>query len=170
MAIIRNLLDSRIKDFSDIQSFKEYEDKYINKSGYFSDSLCRFQDLKCCHKSTLIDISDNEEAGDFIFECKGGNYRYFLPESLLEPVQKEYRPYTLTEFVNEYSLGDEIILRRKDNRNSIKHRLFIEYAEDEKQVYLGYVWHTLEELFNNYELYTGEGWKPFGVIGVEVEE
>lgn len=84
-----------------------------------------------------------------------------------KPKEKKYRPYTLTEFVNEYSLGDEIILRRKDNRNSIKHRLFIEYAEDEKEIYLGYVWHTLKDLFNNYEVYTSKGWKPFGV---EAEE
>lgn len=167
MAIIRNLLDSRIKDFSDIQSLKEYDDKYIGKTGYFSDSLCRFQDLKCCHKHTLININDDEETGDFIFECKGGNYRYFLPESLLKPEEKKYRPYTLPEFIDEYSLGDEIILRRKDNRDSIKHRLFIEYEEGTVEVRLGSMWHTLEELFNKYELYADEMWKPFGVIGVE---
>lgn len=167
MAIVRNLLDKRIKDCADIQSFKQYDDKYIGESGYFSDSLCRFQDLKCCHKSTLININDDEEAGDFIFECKGGNYRYFLPEKLLKPEEKEYRPYTLTEFINEYSLGDEVIVRRKDNIDSIKHRLFIEYEEGTIEVRLGSMWHTLEELFNKYELYTGEGWKPFGVIGVK---
>lgn len=170
MAIIRNILDKRIKDCADIQSFKQYDDKYIGESGYFSDSLCRFQDLKCCHKYTLININDDEETGDFIFETKGGNYRYFLPESLLKPKEKEYRPYTLAEFIDEYSLGDEIILRRKDNRDSIKHRLFIEYEEDTVEVRLGSMWHTLEELFNKYELYADEGWKPFGVIGVEVEK
>lgn len=167
MAIIRNILDSKIKDFSDIQSFKQYDDKYIGESGYFSDSLCKFQDLRCCHKCTLININDDGEAGDFIFESKGVNYRYFLPESLLKPKKEEYRPYNLTEFVNEYSLGDEIILRRKDNINSIKHRLFIEYAEDEKEIRLGTFWHTFENLYEKYELYTGERWKPFGVIGVE---
>lgn len=170
MAVIRNILDSRIRDFSDIQSFKEYSDEYVGKPGYFSDSLCRFQDLKCCHKYTLININDDEEAGDFIFESKGGNYRYFLPESLLKPVQKEYRPYTLAEFVNEYSLGDEIVLRRKEGNRDIKHILFTEYIEGDTDVRFNGIWYALDTLFYDYELYTGKEWKPFGVIGVEVKE
>lgn len=163
MAIVRNILDSRIKDFSDIQSFKEYEDKYVGKSGYFSDSLCRFQDLKCCYKHTLININNDEEAGDFIFEAKGGNYRYFLPESLLKPEEKRYRPYTLAEFINEYSLGDEVIMRRKDGSRSIEHKLFTEYIEGDIDVCFSGFWHALDTLFNDYELYTGEEWKPFGM-------
>lgn len=167
MAIVRNILDSRIKDCADIQSFKQYNDKYIGESGYFSDSLCRFQDLKCCYKHTLINISNDEEAGDFIFETKGGNYRYFLPEKLLKPIQKDYRPYTLNEFINEYSLGDEVIMRRKDCSRSIEHKLFTEYIEGDIDVCFSGFWHALDTLFNDYELYTGKEWKPFGVIGVK---
>ena len=167
MAIIRNILDSRIRDFSDIQSFKEYEDKYVGKSGYFSDSLCKFQDLKCCHKYILNNIDDTEEAGDFIFECKGGNYRYFLPESLLKPEEKKYRPYTLPEFIDEYSLGDEVIIRHKEGNCGIEHKLFTEYIEGDEDVGFSGSWYALDDLFNDYELYTGEEWKPFGVIGVE---
>ena len=170
MAITRNIFDSRIKDLSNIQSFKQYDDKYIEKTGYFSDSLCRFQDLKCCHWSILKNISNSEEAGDFIFESTGGNYRYFIPESLLKPEEKKYRPYTLPEFVNEYSLGDEIVLRRKEGNRDIRHILFTEYIEGDTDVCFNGIWYALDALFNEYELYTDEGWKPFGVIGVEVEE
>ena len=170
MAIVRNIFDSRIKDLSNIQSFKQYDDKYIGKTGYFSDSLCRFQDLKCCHWSILKNISNSEEAGDFIFESTGGNYRYFIPESLLKPEEKKYRPYTLPEFVNEYSLGDEIVLRRKEGNRDIRHILFTEYIEGDTDVCFNGIWYALDALFNEYELYTDEGWKPFGVIGVEVEE
>lgn len=169
MAIIRNILDSRIKELSDIQSFTKYNDEYIGKTGYFSDSLCRFQDLKCCHKHTLININNDEEAGDFIFECKGGNYRYFLPESLLKPVQKKYRPYTLAEFVNEYSLGEEIIIRKKDACRGIEHKLFTEYIEGDMDVCFSGFWYPLDTLFNDYELFKNGEWKPFGVIGVTVE-
>lgn len=170
MAVIRNKFDNRIKDVSDIQSFKQYNDKYVDESGYFSDYLCRFQCLKSCHMGTLTSINNNDSAGDYIFVCDDKiNYRYFIPESLLKPEEKKYRPYTLPEFVNEYSLGDEIVLRRKEGNRGIEHKLFAEYIEGDEDVCFSGFWYPLNILFNDYELYTDEGWKPFGVIGVDVK-
>ena len=91
-------------------------------------------------------------------------------ESKQKPEEKKYRPYILSEFVNEYSLGDEIILRRKEGNHDIRHILFTEYIEGDTDVCFSGSWYALDALFNEYELYTDNGWKPFGVIGVEVEK
>lgn len=174
MAIIRNLLDSRIRDFSDIQSFKEYDDKYTGKTGYFSDSLCRFQDLKCCYKFTLININNDEEAGDFIFESKGGNYRYFLPEKLLKPIEKKYRPYTLAEWINQHEIGDVIHYRSKSGEVELR-QMYVgtRHSQGIKKIILkitlGNVSHTLDDLFEDYEIEVDGEWQPFGVLVKEEE-
>ena len=179
MAIIRNTLDSRIKDCSDIQSFKQYDDKYIGESGYFSDSLCKFQDLKCCYEHTLININDDDEAGDFIFESKCGNYRYFIPEKLLKPVEKKYRPYSLNEFLDEHEIGDKITFRLKleeQPEDFIRHKVMIcgyqtvngtADTPGEGFINLGGTLVSLQHMFETYEtpnsyLYP-EVWEPFGI-------
>ena len=165
MAIIRNILDKRIRDCADIQSFKQYDDKYIGESGYFSDSLCRFQDLKCCHKYTLISINDDEDAGDFIFESKGGNYRYFLPEKLLKPIQKDYRPYTLNEFIEEYPLYSHLLLRPKNDSMEMLRLIdgYNKYKNGNGTVFMCGTAFSMSELYNNYEVFKDDKWVPFGI-------
>ena len=182
MAIIRNVLDSRIKDFNDIQSFTQYSDEYVGKSGYFSDTLCRFQDLKSCHKHTLININDDEEAGDFIFECKGGNYRYFLPESLLKSEKKEYkpytlaekkkyRPYTLAEWIEQHNMGDIVHFRNKKS-GTVYCGMYVGNVRlkdtdidnsSEGMLSLGVDNFALEYLFEDYEIEIDGEWLPFGI-------
>lgn len=171
MAIIRNILDKRIKDCADIQSFKRYDDKYIGESGYFSDSLCRFQDLKCCYKYILININDDEEAGDFIFECKGGNYRYFLPEKLVKEPEKKYKVFSLEKFLETFKVGDIVCYREKGS-TAIQHKMFTGYVTctDGRydvpgigKVSLGAYTFGLGCLFNNYELFLNNNWQPFGI-------
>lgn len=165
MAVIRNILDKRIKDCADIQSFKRYDDKYIGESGYFSDSLCRFQDLKRCHKYTLININNDEECGDFIFECKGGNYRYFLPEKLLKPIQKDYRPYTFNEFIEEYPLGSHLLLRLKNDSMEMLRIIdgYNKYKNGNGTVFMCGTAFSMSELYNNYEIFKDGRWVPFGI-------
>ena len=89
-----------------------------------------------------------------------------VPEESEEP-KEIYRAFTLDEFVNSYSLGDKIILRRKKGNRDIRHTLFTEYIEGDTDVCFNGIWYALDRLFNEYELYTGKGWKPFGI---EVKE
>lgn len=99
MTIVLNKFDERIRNFSDIQSFKQYDDKYVGKSGYFTDSLCHFKDLDNeCTKDVLTNIYDGGEAGDYIFECSDGTYRFFLPEELVEEPEKKYKVFLLRSF------------------------------------------------------------------------
>lgn len=164
-------LDPRIKDISDIQNPIRYDDSFVGEICYFANSMYEFEDLKSCSRGTLSKYVDDSYStlGCFIAEEFEGDdtYDYFIPEKLLKSVEKKYRPYNISEFVNQYSLGDEVIVRRKLNRDAIIHKLFTEYGDNDNTVHLGTYWYTFQDLYDRYELYTSEGWKPFGV---EVEE
>ena len=160
-------LDKRIKSINDIQSVLNSTKDSVGKVGYLAKSIKNFKNLNKCKYGTVDMYREDDEC--FCHEMRFTNgvtdntwYSYFIPEDKLESIEKKYRPYTLNEFVNTYSLGDEVIIRSKDNPTS-KHALFVEYEEGRDDVRLGQYWYTFMILFNNYEIYTDEGWKPFGV-------
>ena len=161
-------LDKRIiEGKKPLTAFDELDSKYLGTDCFFSDKPSDFADLSKCQVGKLMSL---DAVSGMFGASKNNSYAVFcfcLPcewirEEKTEPEPK-YRPYTLTEFVNTYSLGDEVIMRIK-NDPTIKHVLFVEYAEDGDDVRLGQYWYTFMVLFNNYETYTSEGWKPFGVL------
>lgn len=183
MTIVRNTFDKRIKDFCDILSFKKYDDKYVGKAGYFSDSMCRFQDLTTCVKGTLTGIDKDVGAGDYIFETEYGNYRYFIPESLVKPVKKKYRALTLNEFLERFKIGEAIYIRfkrdgaervvvfteynippHKDEGNDTESVCLTGMEHHKSVVCLGMREYYLATLFDCYEYFDGKEWQPFGVI------
>ena len=172
MTIIRNEFDKRIIDPSTIQSFKQYDDKYVGVSGYFSDNLCRFQCLKSCCKGILTSISNEDCVGDFIFVNDSIGYRYFLPESLLnEEKPKKYRAFSLEEFLNTFKIGDVITYRAKGS-NRIEHHLFTGYVSEVDvdnipgiaKIMLGNPFGLGYLFTNDYELFLNGKWQPFGVV------
>lgn len=164
-------LDKRINSIDDIQTIICNNLGFIGCKGFFFDNFVQTKDLTKCKYGTLVDI-DVVDNDDHCFKARDENgndfvgyYRFFIPEDALKSIEKKYRPYNISEFVNQYSLGDEIIVRLKD-KESISHKLFVEYDEDDEDddmVCLGSVWYDLIELYDSFEIYTGEGWKPFGV-------
>ena len=141
----------------------EIAKKFIGKECYLSDGVASFANIDNLRKATLIEVVDGDV---YPYKLENARWHYgsffILPCEWVKPKEKKYRPYTLDEFVNKYSLGDEIIMRSKDNP-TVKHVLFVEYEEGKDDVRLGQCWYTFMILFNNYEIYTGKGWKPFGV-------
>lgn len=166
-------LDKRIETLTDILSVTVgcHDWELMTKKGYFANSIFNFKDLKrLCVYGEYAGWREHNQC----FLCKQAGdetyYSYFLPEGRLlskEP-EKKYRAFTLNEFVNQYSLGDEVIMRSKDNP-TVKHVLFIEYEEGGDDVLLGQYWNTFMILFNNYELYIDGEWQPFGVIDEDKE-
>lgn len=164
-------LDNRIESIDDIQTIISNNRGSIGCKGFFFDNFVQAKVLTKTHYGTLVDIDDNDD-NDLCFKARDENgndfigyFRLFIPEDALKPIEKKYRPYTLNEFTHEYSLGDEIIVRHKDNKK-IEHKLFAEFEENDENdyvVYLGSMWYDFIDLYTNYEVYTGEGWKPFGV-------
>ena len=169
MTVICNDLDKRIKDFSDIQSYKQYDDKYIGEVGYFSDNIIGFSDLDTCTKDVLANI-DETGCTDMIFDDNENYYRFFLPESLLKKV--EYRPFTKDEFVRMFNngvFGQWITMKYLIAEKEYHLQITGYYTAYETLfVCLGAMVFPLDDLFKNYKWKDSDGnWRVFGV---EVKE
>lgn len=165
MTVIRNELDKRIKDFSDIQSYRQYDDKYVGEYGYFSDSIVGFSDLNLCTRSVLANI-DEMGGTDMIFDDGENYYRFFLPESLLEA---KYRPLTKDEFIRMFNngiFGQWATLKNiVDNKESCFQIVGYFHAPDDTfAVCFGSHEFTLQTLFDYYRWKDSDGnWRVFGV-------
>ena len=176
-------LDARIKSMDDVQTCLCYDDSYIGESGYFASDLSELSDLSCCSHDTLAQII-SDGAGDDIFrtphDVDNGNWgrRFFVPDSLLKPIEKKYRPYTLAEWVDQHEIGEVIHYRDKDYKQEfcvMYSGYIIDDGEDIQDVrtigriVFMFTAYFLEELFKDYEICINGEWQPFGVL-VEEEE
>lgn len=170
MTVIRNDLDKRIKDFSDIQSYTQYDDKYVGETGYFSDDITSFKDLCNCEKSVLKEIYGNDDDDLIFMDEDSAFYRFFLPESLLKV---EYRPFTKDEFIRMFNngvFGQWITLKNIiDNKESCFQIVGYFHAPDDTfAICFGSHEFSLQTLFNYYRWKDSDGnWRVFGV---EVKE
>ncbi|HIE2800151.1 TPA: hypothetical protein ACXLHF_004099 [Klebsiella pneumoniae] len=170
MTVICNELDKRIKDFSDIQSYKQYDDKYVGEYGYFSDSIVGFSDLDSCTRSVLANI-DEMGGTDMIFDDDENYYRFFLPESLLKEVK--YRPLTKDEFMRMFNngvFGQWITMKSIITEKEYYMQFTGCFTSELDIVYvcLGSLQFSLVNLFVDYRWKDSDGnWRVFGV---EVKE
>ena len=170
MTVICNELDKRIKDFSDIQSYKQYDDKYVGEYGYFSDSIVGFSDLDSCTRSVLAYI-DETGGTDMIFDDDENYYRFFLPESLLKEVK--YRRLTKDEFMRMFNngvFGQWITMKSIVTENEYYMQFTGCFTSELDIVYvcLGSLNLSLETLFADFQWKDSDGnWRVFGVEGEE---
>ena len=178
-------LDKRIKDISAIQTILQHDVNCIGCKGYFFDNFVKTKDLSKCRYGELIDITTHDDRDDLCVKVEYeeglvGFYRFFIPEKLLKPVEKKYRPYSLNEFLNEHEIGDKITYRLKLDKQPedfIRNKVMIcgyQIMEGEANtpgeglINLGGVWISLQAMFddcetpNNY--WYPEVWQPFGVV------
>lgn len=139
----------------------EIAKQFIGQRGYFSHYIDNYADLKNTVLGKLGSTGDTFHES-FCTDNDNYYYEFFMPEEWVKEPEKTYRPFTLDEFVNKFSLGDEIILKQKEN-GKIFHKIFMEFEENVNDIRVGSIWYSFQMLFVNYELYTSEGWKPFGV-------
>lgn len=173
-------LDARIKSMDDVQTCLRYDDSYIGERGYFASDLCDLSDLSNCSHDTLAQII-LDGAGDDIFrtphDVEYGNWgsRFFVPERLLKPVEKKYRPYTLAEWIDQHEIGEVIKFKNSHNQefNVMYNGFIVDHGKDiqdirtKGQIMFVSSAYTLQELFERYEIEINGEWKPFGI---EVKE
>lgn len=166
MTVIRNELDKRIKDFSDIQSYRQYDDKYVGETGYFSDRIIDFKDLNRCKKSVLVAI-DDDTVTDNLFDAGNGFYRFFIPESLLKEVK--YRPLTKDEFIrmlNNGIFGQWITMKSIITESEYYMQVTGCHTSELGITYicLGSIDFSLATLFKDFQWKDSNGnWRVFGV-------
>ena len=160
-------LDKKIKVkkifdcFSDIEEVK----KYYGKDVYCADFIENFSNLKLYTIKRKLKNSFPQECKPFL--CGGQQYRFILPCEFVEQ-EKQYRAFTIDEFLNRFDIGEVIVFRSKAMPGYACHVLFVGYVEDSKNgmnIILGYYRYSLHELFSSYEYCDGDSdnWLPFGV-------
>lgn len=176
-------LDKRINSIDDIQTIVFNNRGFIGCKGFVFDNFVQAKDLTKCKYGTLVDVDDDNDGDDHCFKArdKNGNdfvgyFRFFIPEKLLKPIKKKYRPYSLAEWIEQHEIGEVINYRNKSAGVICCHMCMgYAYGKDrdltkinEGTLTLGVASYSLSYLFEDYEIIEANGeWKPFGV---EVED
>ena len=162
-------LDPKIKVKKIFDVFSDFEEvkKYYGKEVYCADFIENFSNLKLYTIKRKLKNSFPQECKPFL--CGGQQYRFILPCEFVEQ-EKQYRAYTIDEFLDRFDIGEVIVFRSKAMPDYVLHLLFVGYVENGKDnevsIILGQHRYSLKDLFTNYE-YDGEcncdNWVPFGV-------
>lgn len=152
----------------------EFAKQFIGKKGFVTDELKRFCNLNNTQETELCHVWQNVVS---CFRCPESAYMYFLPSEWVNTVEpeKEWRPYSLTEWRHEYAIGDEIVFRIKDSdtvRAFMFCGLFSDHDDDlpgKGVISLGSELFVLQNLFDQFELRKNNEWQPFGVIDEDKE-
>ena len=140
---------------------------FIGKNGFFADAINCFENLSECQSGLLISVKDKKLHP---FECDNQwTYTFFIPEEWIEPEEKKYRPYTLAEWINQHEIGDVIHYRSKSGEIELRQMYAgTRHSQGIKNIIvkitLGNESHTLDYLFENYEIEVNGEWQPFGVM------
>ena len=167
-------LDKRIKALTDIQSVTSIlNNRDLDKKGYFADHIAEFKDLSKCMYGEFVEYREHEQC----FLCEIDHYdgtfdhtyyRYFIPEDSLLPEEKpekKYRAFTLTEWINQYEIG-QIIHYRSKSEEVEAHIMYMGtyHHKNKGTIVLGVASYTLDCLFEEFEIEIDGKWLPFGVI------
>ena len=98
-------LDARIKSLSDILTCFDIEEtkQYIGQKGYFALNIGYYKCLADIKYGTLTGVGNDDAFAPFKeSDC---SWDLFIPESrLLEIKKKEFRPFTLREFLVKFPM------------------------------------------------------------------
>lgn len=174
-------LDKRFKvlPFCCFGADKKCVTNHIGKKGYFANEISSFRDINSCTYGTLERVFC-DRANSFQIKENKTEYSFFIPEYFVKPKEKQYRPYTLNEFLDKYSVCANIRIRQRDRACQYFGKLIgYEFPTDpntgkqkgdnDATVCIGGYNFKLTELFTDYEQYDNmkDIWVP---CGVEVEE
>ena len=159
-------LDKKIKVKKIFDCFSDFEEvkKYFNKAVYCANFIENFSNLERYTDKMIFKEFYLQECKPFV--CDGKQYKYVLPCEFVEQ-EKQYRAYTIDEFLNHFDIGEVIVFRSKAMPDYVLHLLFAGYVENGKDnevaIILGQHRYSLNDLFTNYEYDGGDDWFSFGV-------
>lgn len=105
-------LDPRIEKESLIYTPFSDDKINLNENGYFANDIRSFSDLKKCEYGELVDC-DIDLDYPYWRRADMNRYAFYIPESSLKPVEKKYRPFTIEEFQDKFTIGRPIKFRKK---------------------------------------------------------
>ena len=158
-------LDKKIKVKKIFDCFSDFEEvkKYYGKAVYCADFIENFSNLERYTNTFIFKEFHLQECKPFV--CSGQRYRFILPAEFVEQ-EKQYRAFTIDEFLNHFDIGEVIVFRSKAMPDYVLHLLFVGYVENGKDnevaIILGQHRYSLNDLFTNYEYDGGDNWFNFG--------
>lgn len=167
------ILDEKIKNklmICDCYETIEAE-KYVGKNGYFTNNFQDFADLSKATYGTLTQVATNNYSEKPYYD-DSKTYAYFLPEEYVKQ-EKVFRPFTIEEFRQVFTIGQPIRYRHKENNVFENETLFMGFEKLHEDyhgsittlVLIGHSSYDLDELFKYYEYKDVQGnWLPFGVV------
>ncbi len=167
-------LDKRIsKDLRDVYTlYCRNNNNLLGIEVYASNDIDNFNNIDACRKGKVDFIDAVHGYAVKIDSVNTCYFNFVIPASAVKPKEKQYRPFTLNEFLHVYELGDIVTLRCKYNDRryaGIVTGYEAEKDEEKAIIHIGCYSYLLSVLFTDYERINSEEgeWVPFGV---EVEE
>lgn len=142
----------------------EEAETYIGKLCYMCDEYNQFYKLNLIEPTILKGVEDCEIPFHY---GRDHQAEFCLPCDWVTK-EKKYRPYTIDEFYEKFSIGQPIRYRRKGDV-LVRCLILNGYADSKRDaegtIYIGDIPYALDELFNNYEWHDGDSqtWEKFGV-------
>lgn len=142
----------------------EIAKEFIGKKGYFADNNYAFIDITSddypiCY-ATLTSVDEFQRIA--FYDNFDVRHYYFLPEEWVN-LKKKYRPYSLSEWIEQHEIGDIIHYRSKSDGTELRHMyLGTRHRPEYKMLTLGDSSYSLECLFEDYEIEVDDEWLPFG--------
>ena len=145
----------------------EEAEKYIGKLCYMCDEYNLFYQLDLIEPVILMGVEDCEIP---FHTGQDKQVEFCLPCDWVTK-EKKFRPYTLMEFNDKFTIGQPIKFRQKGKVGCDRYLILNGYQHEQREgqtvtfIYIGSQGYTFDELFNAYEWqehYT-EDFKPFGV-------
>lgn len=142
--------------------------QFINEKCYFGEDITDFEDISKLPCSMLYSVDNSSAPYDYYKEGILHSAGFILPCRWVKEPEKKYRPYSLSEWIEQYEIGDIIHYRCKSDGTELLHMyLGTRHRPESVKITLGDASYSLECLFEDYEIEVNGEWKPFGV---EVEE
>ena len=143
---------------------------YISQKGYFENDIEDFKCMDLCKYGTLEKIYC-DQAEPFRMKELRKDYKFFIPEFFVVPKEEQFRPYTLEEFTDKFTMGKPIMIRKKGEPESEQFLILNGFRNglyNDQMVtwiYFGPFAYTLIELFEDYEWKERylDDFEPFGV-------
>lgn len=143
--------------------------KFIGKECYVAEDVASFAYVDTLRKGTLVSIDDGAWC-PYKVEGDGWNYSstFILPCEWVK-TEKKYRPYKdIQEFFSDMgcNIGDVVQYRRKTYDTVYRSSIIGTSLESNGTETVSFcnTWYTLEELFNECEVFVSNTWRPFGVL------
>lgn len=148
----------------------EQAEKYIGKLCYICDEYDYFHALDLIKPTILKGVEDGEVPFHYDSDKQA---EFCLPCEWVKEPKKEYRPYSLEEFLAIFRMGDRIVFKGKGCCDEIKVAMFTGYITDVDriddktpgacEVMLGVFHYSLFSLFEDFERFYNGRWWPFGI-------